>query len=267
MELKVALCFIISGNHQLNKEDLWRKWIEPNRDIINVYFHYKNYSQIRSPWIRTHSIPPNEIQPSSYYHVVNAYMALLRHAWANDKTNTWFCLVTESCIPIISPQLFRERFAQYGDKTILRHQRAHWNINFHRRANLKQLPPEYHLSHDPWFILTRKHVELCLRFLITNYSTYRLINKGGLANESLFAIILCVCNCLSDDSVINAVSTSTDWTRGSSPTSPWTFNNCPGDAAVMEQLLKNNPYTMFLRKVDANFPNKVLENVIYETNI
>ena len=40
--MKVALCFIISYEHILNKEQLWIDWIKPNQDIINVYFHYKH---------------------------------------------------------------------------------------------------------------------------------------------------------------------------------------------------------------------------------
>ena len=38
--MKIALCFIISYDHILNKEDIWKEWIEFNKDIINVYFYY-----------------------------------------------------------------------------------------------------------------------------------------------------------------------------------------------------------------------------------
>ena len=50
--MKAALCFIISYDHQLNKEHIWREWIEPNKDIINVYFHYKTFDSIKSDWIK-----------------------------------------------------------------------------------------------------------------------------------------------------------------------------------------------------------------------
>ena len=45
--MKIALCFIISYDHILNKEHIWRKWIEPNKDIINVYFYYKDIKKIK----------------------------------------------------------------------------------------------------------------------------------------------------------------------------------------------------------------------------
>ena len=46
--MKIALCFIINYEHILNKEDIWREWIEPNKDIINVYFFYKDFRKIKS---------------------------------------------------------------------------------------------------------------------------------------------------------------------------------------------------------------------------
>ena len=70
--MKIALCFIISYEHILNKEDIWREWIEPNKDIINVYFFYKDFRKIKSPWIREHAIPPSSIVESIYYHVIPA---------------------------------------------------------------------------------------------------------------------------------------------------------------------------------------------------
>ena len=59
--MKVALCFIISYEHILNKEQLWIDWIKPNQDIINIYFHYKDINKIKSSWIKLYTIPPNLI--------------------------------------------------------------------------------------------------------------------------------------------------------------------------------------------------------------
>ena len=59
--MKIALCFIISYEHILNKEHIWREWIEPNKDIINVYFYYKDITKIKSNWILQYAISPNYI--------------------------------------------------------------------------------------------------------------------------------------------------------------------------------------------------------------
>ena len=108
--MKVALCFIISYQHILNKEQLWINWIKENQDIINVYFHYKDFNKIQSPWIKMHTIPPDLVHPTTYYNVVPAYMALLSYAFHHDLNNKWFCLLTDSCVPIISPVKFRKLF-------------------------------------------------------------------------------------------------------------------------------------------------------------
>ena len=79
--MKVALCFIISYEHILQKEQLWIDWIKPNQDIINIYFHYKSISMIKSPWIKMYTMPPNLIAKTSYYDVVPAYMSILSYAF------------------------------------------------------------------------------------------------------------------------------------------------------------------------------------------
>jgi hypothetical protein len=63
--MKIALCFIISYDHILNKEHVWRDWIEPNKDIINVYFYYKDITKIKSQWILEHAVPEKEIKQTS----------------------------------------------------------------------------------------------------------------------------------------------------------------------------------------------------------
>ena len=43
--MKVSLCFIISYNHVLKKEEIWKEWIEYNKDIINIYFYYQDFNK------------------------------------------------------------------------------------------------------------------------------------------------------------------------------------------------------------------------------
>jgi hypothetical protein len=117
--MKVALCFIINYEHILNKEEIWKECIEPNKDIINVYFYYKNFNKIKSRWIMEHAIPPNYIYETSYYHVIPAYISILSFALTHDTNNQWFCLLTDSCCPIISPKRFRYLFYENNNKTVL----------------------------------------------------------------------------------------------------------------------------------------------------
>jgi hypothetical protein len=259
--MKVALCFIISYDHSLNKEHIWREWIEANADIINVYFHYKEYSKIRSPWIKEHVISAKYIANTTYYHVVPAYMNLLSYAHDHDQENKWFCMLTDSCVPIISPQHFRNIFFQNYNHSIFRWKRAWWNVYLNNRANLRHLTGEFHLGHDPWFVLKREDALACVRFASSGNVMYKRVCDGGLANESVFAIILHGLKRL--ENVKNEISHATDWEKMSSPTSPYVFKDGTAeDILFINTFLENNKYAMFLRKVNSSFPDEILNDFI-----
>ena len=259
--MKVALCFIISYEHILNKEKIWKKWIAYNKDIINVYFYYKDLDKIKSAWIKEHVIPRKYICETTYLHVIPAYMSIMNYALKDN--NEWFCFLTDSCCPIISPKRFRYLFFKYNQKSIFSWRKAWWNPDYHTRANLKRLPENYRLANDPWFVLKKEDVKACLQYYYTKYKIVKLICEGGLANESLFAIMLYCSNKLNN--AICYASHATDWSRMSSSTSPHVFtefNNT--DLKFIEKTLKENKYTLFIRKISPEFPDEILEKYIYE---
>jgi len=260
--MKVALCFTISYEHILNKEQIWKEWIEPNKDIINVYFYYKNLKQIKSEWILKHTIPPNYIHETSYYFVIPAYMSLMNFAVKHDANNQWFCMLTDSCCPIISPNKFRYLFYNYYNQSIISWKKAWWNVDFHKRANLGLLPENLRLANDPWFVMKRENVLQCLYFINKEQKLTQIICSGGLANESLFAIILQVYKQLND--VICAVTHTTEWARPASSTSPHLFKDADEqDIKFIDKSLNNDKYVMFIRKISPEFPDTVLREYIY----
>jgi hypothetical protein len=265
--MKIALCFIINYNHELNKEEIWKKWIEPNKDLINIYFYYKDIYKIKSQWILNHIIPEKYIYKTTYYNVIPAYLSLMNYAMEQDINNSWFCFLTESCSPIISPIKFRKMFQTKYNKSIISWKYAWWNLSLHRRANLALLPDKYHLANDPWFIMKREHINQCLLFIKQYNDLTKIITSGGLANESLFAIIMCVYNQLdkNTNSVISAVSHITDWNRCSSPTSPYIFKEGNAvDIQFIKHELERNNYSVFIRKISSDFPDDLLNYFIYE---
>ena len=271
--MKLALCFIISYNHTINKEKIWRDWIEPNKDIINIYFHYKQKNLIKSNWIKIHCIPEKCISPTTYYHVVPAYISVLSFAFSHDINNKWFCLLTESCVPIISPELFRKIFMYYHHASIIGIKPAYWNIDIHHRANLRLLHKDYHLANDPWFTLTRDHVHKTILFMIKKQNIYQSVCKGGLANESIFAIILKTFNEINNKfTLINTSSTISDWSRMENVTSPHVFKNDIPDVLEKDKNfiyneLKKNKFVLFLRKVKYDYPDDILLEFIYNTDL
>ena len=255
--MKVALCFII--NDRLYKEEIWKKWIKENSFLFNVYFFYKNKHSITSQWILQHCIPENYILRTSYYYIVPAYFSLMEYAFYHDIKNKWFCFLTESCVPIIPPSLFLMSFYKNYNKSILNWENAKWNIEYHTKANLKYLDNKYHLSNTPWFILERNHVYTCLQFVKLETKMFRLICKGKIANESIFAIILKHYDLLKY--VINKSSTIMDWSRMSSTTSPYIFSS-KKDMDSITKFIEKNKYCFFLRKIDKDFPDELLENIL-----
>jgi hypothetical protein len=265
--MKIALCFIINYEHILNKEDIWKEWIEPNKDIINVYFYYKDLRKIKSKWIMNHTLPPNFIHETNYYHVMPAYMSILKFAYNHDNQNKWFCMLTDSCCPIISPKKFRYLFFKEHNHSLFSWKPAWWNPYYHQRGNLAKLPKELWLANDPWFILTRENVKQAIHFVATQKSITETICNGGLANETFFAVVFkCYRELDTKNSHINCVSTHiTDWYRRSSTTSPHVFKDADeDDIKFIDKELERNPYHIFIRKVASEFPDEILRHYIYE---
>jgi len=275
MCLKVALCFILNYDHILIKEDIWRKWIESNKDIINVYFFYKDITKIKSDWIKEHLIPSKYIIDTSYLYVMPAYIALMRYALkADNNANEWVIFLTDFCVPLISPIRFRHLFYQHYYRSIIKWRYCWWNVETNARANLKYLPENFHLANSPWLTITRKHAELVLRF-INEYPKMALtVFNGIIANESFFAIALEKYGALKNklgvpnQNILCINSHIADWDRMSSATSPHIFavESNKKDRVFIETNLAENPFAMFMRKIAPEYPDKVIEHYIYEWN-
>ena len=93
---------------------------------------------------------------------------------------------------------------------------------------------------------------------------YKQINMGGLANESIFAIILQIFNELTNPiRLINESSNLSDWSRMSSSTSPYLFKHASQENInLISNLLKENKYAIFLRKVHRSFPDSVIKDIM-----
>jgi len=264
-EKKIEMFIIISYQQIQQKEKIWKKWIEKNKELFNVYFHYKDFSLIQSEWIRKHTIPSTFLASTTYYHIVPAYINLLKYAILHDSKNQWFCFLTESCVPIISPSKFKALFFEYSKKSIIKIDKASWNIQYHKRANLRFLSPPFHLQNEPWFLLTKEHAMDCIKYSVINSNIYHLICQGGLANESIFAIMLLASNKLHrHNSLVNETTYITDWIHKSSSTSPHIFQyGNKSEIDYITYFLQKNKYAMFLRKVHSQFPDILLENILF----
>jgi len=127
------------------------------------------------------------------------------------------------------------------------------------------LPKEYHLANDPWFVLTRENTIDVMNFVVNEHKMCNLICNGGLANESLFAIILTHCKKIQN--VISKTTHMADWFRMSSPTSPYLFKDgSDEDVQFIDNFLAKNEFAMFIRKVHPNFPDEILRKYICDSS-
>jgi hypothetical protein len=145
---------------------------------------------------------------------------------------------------------------------------AWWNVEFDKRANLLKLPKELRLANDPWFTLKRENVYQVLDFVNKQQDITKTICNGGLANESLFAIILyCYKQLELNGPVIQSATHIVDWNRMESATSPHLFKIADEkDIKFIDSSLEKNKYAMFIRKVSTEFPDQILRHYIYEQN-
>jgi hypothetical protein len=190
----------------------------------------------------------------------------MRFALTHDNENNWFCMLTDSCCPIISPKKFRYLFYNNYKKSIMSWKPAWWNTAFHKRANLHLLPKEFHLGNDPWFVLNKEHVLQILTFVNNKRDITKTICSGKIANESLFAVILyCYRQLYLNGPVISDSTHIADWSRTTSPTSPHIFKEGnEKDIKFIDSSLEKNKHFMFIRKVSPEFPNDILKRYIYE---
>lgn len=277
IEMKVALCFLISYQHILNQETIWKEWIEENKHFINIYFHYTNYLSIKSSWIRKYIIPKKYIVPTSYYYVSHAYLSILRYAIENDVENEWFIFLTDSCAPICSPTRFRETFFEKYQTSCIGWKPIYWNPYYMNRANLKYISKEYWLSNEPWFILCKLDANYILKEWIKSCFIYnkfgkkdviQIVSQGIISNESLFAILLKKCNRLTTN--INSISHLYDFKyKPSSPTSPHYFEEDTNEEINhIQNMIIKEPQSLFIRKIGPKFKIKSLKELwIFSDNI
>ena len=247
----IALCFFVTTN-RLHQEQLWMEQINKFKNKINIYVHWKKSTVTKpSEFIKKYALPTTEIVNTSYFNMVPAYLSTLRYAMLSDDNNQYFFLLTESCIPVKSFDVILNTLRQLPkNSSIMRWSHANWNVDMHRRANLRLLPEKYHLRNDPWFMLSREHAMHVFEFRTKLYETYRLICQGDIANESFFAIALCTSPKISND-IINETCNAADWSRMTSPTSPYVFHSplSENDKRFIN-MCKYDPYVFFIRKVD-----------------
>jgi hypothetical protein len=245
----VTFCFIVTQD--LNKETIWKRWLEgldALRFPYKVVTHCSNPEQITSPYLKKTLM--NRHYPTKWGRILRAEWELFKYAYEHTESE-WFILLSESCIPIRSPQSFVDLYSKYRSKSIVNYSPAWWDVQKHNRAELRSLPREYHIGHDTWLVLCRNDITDIKQLEFNNDMLFdTCFLDGSISDESMIAVWLKKANNFAN--TIRHKITLVDWTR-TNGNNPYTFNRMEPD--FIEKEMNANPFSMFLRKVGKECPD------------
>lgn len=163
---KIAFLFLTYNN--LNRPDIWNKFLEYKTNRYTIYNHAKESQNISDSLLQGKHIPENIETCWGCFGTVEANILMLKAA-LKDPLNKKFILVSDSCIPIVSfDKLYKELMKD--DKSII-------NIFYNQIQRYYQIiNPEFTKdkftkSAAQGLVFNRKHAELLVNSL-SKYKNY-----------------------------------------------------------------------------------------------
>lgn len=241
---KIALMFLTI--EELNQSSLWQEYLKGNEDKFNVYIHSKN--PILDPFFSKYRI--KKIVPTKWGHICVAVRNLIQEATKKEE-NYKFVLLSESCVPLVTPKRLYEELTKDDETYLL------WTDPWWREDNPRTLqcfPQEYRKGNHTWFILNREHALICAEDEEFN----EISNAYPVSDESYMSTLL---NFHGKLQVSRRTLTFVDWTR-SKKSRPYEFKEFNAADFQLLQRSKEEGY-LFARKFSAEYPKSVLKKMIW----
>jgi len=259
----IHFCFLVTSD--LSKEAIWIKWLNELVTYnvnVSISTHCSYPERIKSEWLKRTLLPKEFILPTQREYHTLASMSLYKYAFCKNTTESaWFSLHSETCVPIIPPSQFAYYFHQYQNHSFLDYCKIWWDPLKINRANLHFIPEGNRYAHQEWCILCKKDMKEIIDYSEKNKDLISLLTLGPSSDESIIAVLLSMTNRF--ENVICKRTTLVDWERSPNGNNPYTFiTYSKKDEEMIDSLKKKNEYHMFLRKVDSNFPDKILLDFI-----
>ena len=232
---KIALCFMVYDKIQC--EDIWEKWITPNKDKIKIVIHSKRPLEIGlKDYVQ---IPTIETKWGDFS-LVEATIALYKEA-IKDETVEYCILLSGSCIPIKSFNHVYETLISSGEKSIS-------NVMGSGRLGFGNtifpLARESISKHEQWIILNRKHCQYVIDELWRIRFTFKRKNSHP-PDEIWFNTFMKVSGL--DKEIIYIKTTFTNWNKRGRP-HPHTYESITDEE--LDDILQNE--CLFARKFVKN---------------
>jgi hypothetical protein len=148
-------------------------------------------------------------------------------------------------------------FKEYKNKTILAYKKIWWDPEEDDRGNVHAFPRDAWIGNSEWCVICNEDMRVIVKSWKNNDIISRIMEAPH-ADESIFAVTLYLENGFKN--TINATNTVMDWDRDPDAPSPYFFTKryYVKDKKFIERYVPQNPYVMFIRKVDSTFPDKVI---------
>lgn len=176
--MKIAFLYLIYD--KINQDRLWCDFFANEIDYT-IYIHHSTVKNDLSPFFQGQKIIQTVPTQWGQYSIVNATLRLLREAYM-DPDNTYFCLVSGSCIPVKPFSYVRETLIRHGKKS---HFYVFDTNDCWPRCNqaTRHIPREVIRKSSQWWIMSRDHVEIVLN----DRKCQRAFNyPGSVADEHYF---------------------------------------------------------------------------------
>ena len=155
--MKIAFLFLTIND--IYFPQIWEYYFKNNHKNISIYCHPKNPNKVKTPWLKDNNI--KNLVPTKWGYFTNAIINLLKAA-LDDKDNTKFMIVSESCLPIKSFKIFYDFLKNDNINTSYIHLREFDDYNI-KKSKIKI--NNIKIKHSGWFCLSRHHVK---KLLINN---------------------------------------------------------------------------------------------------
>jgi hypothetical protein len=157
----IALLFMCID--ELPFEDIWRKWMDDVESgvTVKVWVHAKYPEKVKSEWVRSNLLSYSHRPEWGSIELVKAAVSLVHEA-LKDPDPSRFCLISESCLPVVSLRAAAKSLWKQDRSWLDAQNRA--NNGYSQQAQFQRAGAGFAKHHlwkaDQWFMLTRAHAQL-----------------------------------------------------------------------------------------------------------
>ena len=231
----VALMFLTYDN--VNRPEIWHRFLqETGGERFRPYIHNKHPFEC-SFGFDQFQIPEKVKTKWGHKSLVAATLKLMHEA-LKDPRNEFFALLSNSCIPIQSPESILADLEKNGRSRML-YRLSNVSLDSYY-AKPDFWGPGPHVFQSQWMLLNKNAANF---FVQKNFVSYFFDTTRMILDEHYFANIFLKFNLKFD----NSASTFVNWEESTEPCHPKTYTEIT--AKDIQNIREQNPRAFFMRKI------------------